>query len=95
MKGLSRIKEYSFHEIKEEQVVCVTLSTEGEEDIREELFYWLAEAKMPIMELTVVEKSLEDVFLELTEEEAGEETVEETVEETANNEEEKQDESDI
>lgn len=100
LKGLSRIKEYSFHETKEENIVCVTLSTVGEEDIREELFYWLAEAKMPIMELTVVEKSLEDVFLELTGEEAADENdmdviEEETVEETADSEEEKQDESNI
>lgn len=100
LKGLSQIKEYSFTETKEENVVRVTLSTEGDADIREELFYWLAEAKMPIMELTVVEKSLEDVFLELTEEGAGVEAAEETadviaVDEVSDNEEENQNESDI
>lgn len=100
LKGLSQIKEYSFTETKEENVVRATLSTEGEADIREELFYWLAEAKMPIMELTVVEKSLEDVFLELTEEGAGVEAAEETadviaVDEVSDNEEENQNESDI
>lgn len=100
LKGLSQIKEYSFQDTKDEKLVCVTLSTEGEADIREELFYWLAEAKMPIMELTAVEKSLEDVFLELTEEGAGDETAEETAEvisadEVSDNEEEDQNESDI
>ncbi len=35
-------------------------------DIREEIFYALAEAHLPIMEMTVSEKSLEDIFLELT-----------------------------
>lgn len=100
LKGLSQIKEYSFTDTKEENVVRVTLSTEGDADIREELFYWLAEAKMPIMELTVVEKSLEDVFLELTEEGAGVEAAEETadviaVDEVSDNEEENQNESDI
>ena len=35
-------------------------------DIREELFYALSEARMPIMEMEVSEKSLEDIFLELT-----------------------------
>lgn len=37
-------------------------------DIREEVFYALAEAKLPIMEMTHLTKSLEDIFLELTEE---------------------------
>lgn len=100
LKGLSLVKEYVFKEIKEEDIVCVTLNTEGEEDIRENLFYWLAEAKMPIMELTAVEKSLEDVFLELTGEEVGEKSdlevvEEETVEEKKDSEEEMQDESNI
>ncbi len=100
LKGLPLVKEYAFKETKEENLVCVMLNTEGEEDIRENLFYWLAEAKMPIMELTVVEKSLEDVFLELTGEEVGEKSdlevvEEETVEEKKDSEEEMQDESNI
>lgn len=41
---------------------------EAEKDIRKELFYRLAAADMPIMSLGLSEKSLEDVFLELTEE---------------------------
>ena len=94
LKGLPLVKEYVFKETKEEELVCVMLNTEGEEDIRENLFYWLAEAKMPIMELTVVEKSLEDVFLELTGEEVREESDVEEVEET-DSEEEMQDESNI
>lgn len=36
-------------------------------DIREQVFYALAEAKLPILEMTHAEKSLEDIFLELTE----------------------------
>lgn len=108
LKGLPSLKEYTYAEAREENMVCVTLNTEGEEDIREELFYWLSEAKLPIMELTVVEKSLEDVFLELTGEETKEAhgmnaagsmeenaTEEKTIEEKADSEEEKQDESDI
>ena len=35
-------------------------------DIRTDLFYTLAKAKLPIMSMTRLEKSLEDVFLELT-----------------------------
>lgn len=36
-------------------------------DIREQVFYTLADAKLPILEMTHAEKSLEDIFLELTE----------------------------
>lgn len=35
-------------------------------DAREEVFYALANAKIPVMEMTHTEKSLEDIFLELT-----------------------------
>ena len=100
LKELPLVKGYNFETAKTEDVVCATLNTEGDEDIREELFYRLAAAKLPIMELAVVEKSLEDVFLELTGEEANEEkdteaTEEIAVEETENVEEEKQDEGNI
>ena len=36
-------------------------------DIREQVFYELADAKLPILEMTHAEKYLEDIFLELTE----------------------------
>ena len=36
-------------------------------DIREQVFYALADAKLPILQMTHAEKSLEDIFLELTE----------------------------
>ncbi|MBO5146958.1 MAG: ABC transporter ATP-binding protein [Lachnospiraceae bacterium] len=44
----------------------------AEKDIRKELFYRLAASDMPIMSLGLSEKSLEDVFLELTDEGKGE-----------------------
>ncbi|MBQ8626536.1 MAG: ABC transporter ATP-binding protein [Agathobacter sp.] len=37
-------------------------------DIRENVFYELAEQRMPILEMNTVTKSLEDVFIELTQE---------------------------
>lgn len=48
---------------------CVKLRVVSKDnvDIREEVFYVLAEAKLPIMQMTHLEKSLEDIFLELTE----------------------------
>ena len=48
---------------------CVRIKIVSKEntDIREEVFYALADARLPIMEMTHLEKSLEDIFLELTE----------------------------
>lgn len=43
----------------------------ADKDIRKELFYRLAASDMPIMSLGLSEKSLEDVFLALTEEETA------------------------
>lgn len=52
-----------------------TVETEGHTDIREELFYLLADAKCPLLEMTQSKLSLEDVFLELTEDdESGQNT---------------------
>lgn len=69
LKEYSQIKEYHFQAAKDEGCVSVTLNTESDNDIREELFYRLAMEKLPIMELSLAEKTLEDVFLELTGEE--------------------------
>ena len=45
--------------------LCVTAKENA--DVREAVFYALAEAKPPIMSMQYSEKSLEDIFLELTE----------------------------
>lgn len=47
---------------------CVNLHvvSKGSVDIREKLFYALADAKLPIMRMNPIEKTLEDIFLELT-----------------------------
>ncbi len=53
-----------------EQGNCVQISviSKNNVDIREEVFYALADAKLAIMSMHHTEKSLEDIFLELTEE---------------------------
>lgn len=56
----------TFDEI-EKNVWKGTVKTEGSEDVREELFYLLADAKCPILEMKQSKMSLEDIFLELTE----------------------------
>ncbi|MBQ9989688.1 MAG: ABC transporter ATP-binding protein [Lachnospiraceae bacterium] len=48
------------------------LEWRGKEDIREKLFYLLADKKLPMMKLSGESRSLEEVFLELTEGEVTE-----------------------
>ena len=38
----------------------------GDKDLRESIFYTLADAKCPIMSMSISNRSLEDIFLELT-----------------------------
>jgi len=47
--------------------VHIKMHSKDENDIREWLFYQLADQKLPIYEMQTFNKSLEDVFLELTE----------------------------
>lgn len=49
-----------------EEFARVKVIPEDKTDIREDIFYVLAQARLPIMEMAVSEKSLEDIFLELT-----------------------------
>lgn len=53
-----------------EGCVAAVIETTAGADIRESVFYKLAELKMPILAMQMNEKSLEDIFLELTGEEA-------------------------
>lgn len=66
--------------------VDATVTIEKGHDIREALFYKLAEKRMPILSMSLSQKSLEDIFLELTGESGAEEvTFEEAVEEAEEN----------
>ena len=51
----------------EGEIVRLVIETDEKEDIRETLFYMMSDAKMPIMEMKSTKISLEDIFLELTE----------------------------
>lgn len=68
---------------REGDVWTGTLQVEGSADIRPELFYMLADADCPILELKQDKMSLEDIFLELTGDETnGEHAVSEKAVET-------------
>ena len=69
LRSMESVKDFSTQPPRAEGMVSVNIRTEDTEDIRVELFHRLAAADMPIMELSLSEKSLEDVFLELTGEE--------------------------
>lgn len=76
VEPLEHVKAVSYEESSEKDGVSLVLQTEAGEDIRRELFYAMTKADLPIMSLSRVERSLEDIFLELTE--GGDETVQET-----------------
>ena len=69
LRSMESVKDFCMQPPRAEGMVSVNIRTEDTEDIRVELFHRLAAADMPIMELSLSEKSLEDVFLELTGEE--------------------------
>lgn len=60
------ILHYSISQSHEKNCVKAVIETDAKEDIRVGLFYALAEEKMPILSMNRLEKSLEDIFLELT-----------------------------
>lgn len=47
----------------------IVVLSKDKADVREQVFFALAKAKLPIMSMSYGEKSLEEIFLELTEEE--------------------------
>lgn len=73
LRSIDGIETFHIEQAKKEEEIKATVNTAIDTDIRKELFYRLAAADMPIMQLGAIEKSLEDVFLELTsaEETAG------------------------
>lgn len=68
---LEQISSFQVKEEKEEGVCKVVIEGEPESDIREQVFYAFAEAKLPIYRMNTSGTSLEDIFLTLTGEEGG------------------------
>ncbi|MGI6095930.1 MAG: ABC transporter ATP-binding protein [Lachnospiraceae bacterium] len=72
---VEHIEEVIFHSAEEEDAFAVTIKTTGEEDIRENVFFALAEEKCPILKMQFTNMSLEDVFLKLTDDREEEKDV--------------------
>lgn len=74
LKEIDKVKETELGFNEEKGVWNVSVSTEEQEDIREEVFLKMAELHCPILEMKSKKVSLEEIFLELTESEKNKET---------------------
>ena len=61
------VKNVTAADAKEEHAWNVNVSTNEDRDVREEVFFKMADAKCPILEMQFRKVSLEEIFLELTE----------------------------
>lgn len=77
LSKIDGIQDYFFEDSNKNDGVKLVVETRTKEDIRVNLFYAMADAKLPIISMNRLEKSLEDVFLELTNSEENSEGGEE------------------
>ena len=68
---ISGVRDISIESSGEEGEWNVKLTTEEHTDIREDVFFQMAESRYPILEMQSKKVSLEEIFLELTEDGAG------------------------
>jgi ABC-2 type transport system ATP-binding protein len=66
LKRVERIIKIKEHPTLSEGVIELTVYCGEKEDIREEVFNALCEAKTPILEMQSIRMSLEDIFLKVT-----------------------------
>lgn len=68
LKKISGIREFEIKKSTEENAVDLKITARDGEDIRREIFFLCADRKLPILRMQHTHVSLEDIFLELTEE---------------------------
>lgn len=66
LKRIERITRLEENEQTEEGVINLTVYCNEDDDIREEVFYCLSDAKLPLLEMQSIRMSLEDIFLKVT-----------------------------
>lgn len=71
LKEMEDIIDFETKYDEQQEITHAVIHVQQESDIRKDLFYALVKEDLPIVELGISERSLEDVFLELT----GEKTV--------------------
>lgn len=69
MKSMNKVESYEIESANEDNAVRIRVNAVNNADIRKELSIALAEAELPILSLNRLEKSLEDIFLKLTDDE--------------------------
>lgn len=79
---MEEVAQYRFEAGQEEGSIVIRIETRDDTDIRKALSVALAGAGMPILAMSRSEKSLEDIFLELTDAESEDETTEAVQDET-------------
>lgn len=77
LAGMEHIQTYSFEKALEEDSIKVRILTKDSTDIRSALSVAFTSNDMPVLSMNRVEKSLEDIFLQLTETPADEEAAKE------------------
>jgi ABC-2 type transport system ATP-binding protein len=68
LENIAEITKLEFDKNSKEGIVKLSAYSKEESDIREAVFYALSEARCPIYEMHTSNMSLEDIFLELTQE---------------------------
>lgn len=67
LRDVQGVKDVFMSFNKDENAWDVKISTEENEDVREDIFHKMAEADCPVLEMQSKKVSLEEIFLELTE----------------------------
>ena len=67
LEAVEGVKEVTVKKSPEEGVYAITVGTEENMDVREKVFYSMVNASCPILEMQSKKVSLEEIFLELTE----------------------------
>jgi len=68
LNKINRITNITESPASGEGLVDLTVYCKEQEDIREEVFFAMSDAKMPILEMQTIRMSLEDIFLKVTNE---------------------------
>lgn len=66
LSDLEYVKSVEKEESQEIGCIKIIITTDRGVDVREQVFFKLADAKLPIMSMAKPERTLEDIFLELT-----------------------------
>jgi ABC-type multidrug transport system, ATPase component len=76
LEHMDGVTDLKFKESQSEDLVSVTVYSNDKNDVRETLFYRLADAKCPIYEMRTITMSLEEIFLEVTQSDNSKEAAE-------------------